>query len=137
MLALTEYGENLCCASKGVFWTAGWEVYVNCANWQLEPELRPVPTVGSIAEGAPVNGVKDYVEAGDAFKELVGIYITEDGHLKTTPEYKGAGARISPRINFEYDYGYTCVSTRYMCMLFVNRRWAAEGEIGDVTLGSN
>ena len=136
-LALSEYGEQLCVASKGIFWTAAWEVYVNCANWQLPEAERPVPTLGSIAEGANINGVKDFVEQGDLFKELVGIYITEDGHLKTTAEYKGAGARISPRLNFEYDYGYACVSTRYMCMLFVNRRWAAEGEIGDVTLGSN
>ena len=134
-LALSEYGEQLCVASKGVFWTAGWEVYVNCANWQLPEAERPTPARGSIAEGASINGKVDYVEEGDLFKELVGIYITEDGHIKTTPEYKGAGARISPRINFEYDYGYVCVSTRYMCMLFLNRRWAAEGEIGDVSLG--
>ena len=134
-LALSEYGQQLCVASKGVFWTAAWEVYVNCANWQLPEEERPTPARGSIAEGAPINGKIDYVEEGDLFKELVGIYITEDGHIKTTPEYKGAGARISPRINFEYDYGYVCVSTRYMCMLFLNRRWAAEGEIGDVSLG--
>ena len=134
-LALSEYGEQLCVASKGVFWTAGWEVYVNCANWQLPEAERPVPALGSIAEGANINGVRDYVEAGDVFKELVGIYITEDGHIKTTAEYKGAGCRFSPRLQFEYDYGYVCVSTRYMCMLFLNRRWAAEGEIGDVSLG--
>lgn len=136
-LALSEYGAHLCCASKGIYWRAAWEVYVNCANWQLPEAERPVPAVGSIAEGAPINGVKDYVENGDLFKELVGIYITEDGHIKTTESYKGAGCRFSPRLEFEYDYGYACVSTRYMFMLFLNRRWAAEGEIGDVTLGSN
>lgn len=136
-LALSEYGAHLCCASKGVYWRAAWEVYVNCANWQLPEAERPTPAVGSIAEGAPINGVKDYVEQGDLFKELVGIYITEDGHIKTTESYTGAGCRFSPRLEFEYDYGYACVSTRYMFMLFLNRRWAAEGEIGDVTLGSN
>ena len=136
-LALSEYGAHLCCASKGVYWRAAWEVYVNCANWQLPEAERPAPAVGSIAEGAPINGVKDYVEQGDLFKELVGIYITEDGHIKTTESYTGAGCRFSPRLEFEYDYGYACVSTRYMFMLFLNRRWAAEGEIGDVTLGSN
>ena len=134
-LALSEYGEKLCVASKGIYWSAGWEVYINCANWQLPEEERPVPARGSIAESAPVGGKIDYVQEGDAFRDLVGIYITEDGHIKTTAEYKGAGARISPRLEFEYDYGYACVSTRYMCMMFINRRWAAEGEIGDVTLG--
>ena len=136
-LALSEYGAQLCKSSKGVYWELAWCVYVNCANWQLPEAERPTPTVGNIAEGAPINGTKDWVEAQDAFREHVGIYITPDGHLRTTAAYKGAGARLSPRLHLEYDYGYACVSTRYMFMLFVNRRWAGEGEIGDVTLGSN
>ena len=136
-LALSEYGAQLCKSSKGVYWELAWCVYVNCANWQLPEAERPVPALGNIAEGAPINGIKDWVESQDAFREHVGIYITPDGHLRTTAAYKGAGARLSPRLHLEYDYGYACVSTRYMCMLFVNRRWAGEGEIGDVTLGSN
>lgn len=133
-LALSEYGQSLCVASKGIIWQLAWACYVNCCNWQLPEADRPTPPVGGIAEVAAVGGKVDYVMEGDAFKELVGIYLTEDGHIKTTAEYKGAGARISPRIVFEYDYGSVAVTQRYMCMLFLNRRWAAKDEIADVTL---
>lgn len=135
-LALSEYGANLCKASKGIVWQLAWACYVNCCNWQLPEPERPVPSVGGIAETAAVGGKMDYVMEGDAFRDVVGIYLTEDGHIKTTAEYKGAGARISPRIVFEYDYGSVAVTQRYMCMIFLNRRWAAEGEIADVTLPS-
>ena len=135
-LALSEYGAQLCKSSKGVYWELAWCVYVNCCNWQLPEAERPVPALGNIAEGAPINGVTDYVEAQDTFRDLVGIYITPDGHIRTTADYKGAGARVSPRLHFEYDYGYACVSQRYMFMLWLNRRWAGEGEIADVSLGS-
>ena len=133
-IALTPYAENLCKHSKGFYFTQQWSVCVNCCNWQLPEADRPVPGAGSIAEGVAVNGKQDWVGPTDAetFKELVGIYLTEDGHIKTTENYKGQGARISPQMHFEYDYGYVCVSQRYFCMIFLNRRWAAEGEVADV-----
>ena len=143
MIALTEYGAALCSKSKGFFFQQQWSVAVNCANWQLPEAERPVPAAGAIAENVSVNGTMDFVgpEAAEVFKEEVGIYLTADGHIKTTENYKGAGARISPQMHFEYDYGSVCVSQRYMFMLFLNRRWAAEGEVADVkypfTDGSN
>ena len=131
-LALSEYGAQLCKASKGVYWQLAWACYVNCCNWQLPEAERPVPALGAISECAAINGTVDFVEASDTFRDLVGIYLTEDGHIRTTADYKGAGARLSPRLHLEYDYGYACLSHRYMFMLFVNRRWAAPGEIADV-----
>jgi len=133
-IALSEYGRNLCQCSKGVYFQQQWSVYYNCANWQLPEVDRPVPGANAVAEAAPIDGTTDFVgpEAAEIFKEKVGIYLTEDGHIRTTEDYKGAGARISPQMHFEYDYGYTCVSQRYMFMLFLNRRWAAEGEVADV-----
>lgn len=135
-LALTGYGANLCKASRGIYWTLAWACYVNCANWQLPEEERPVPAIGAVAEIAALKGKENFVgaEEVEVFKELVGIYLTEDGHIKTTAAYEGAGARICPRLEFEYDYGYVCVSQRYLATIFLNRRWAAEGEVGDVEL---
>ena len=133
-IALTEYGANLASASKGFFFQQQWSVCYNCCNWQLPEAERPTPAVGGIAEGVAVNGTLDFVgpEAAEVFKEEVGIYLTADGHIKTTENYKGAGARISPQMHFEYDYGSVCVSQRYMFMLYLNRRWAGEGEVADV-----
>ena len=134
VIALTEYGAALCSKSKGFFFQQQWSVAVNCCNWQLPEAERPVPAVGAIAENVAINGTMDFVgpEAAEVFKEEVGIYLTADGHIKTTENYKGAGARISPQMHFEYDYGSVCVSQRYMFMLYLNRRWAGEGEVADV-----
>ena len=134
MIVYTDYGQNLTKASKGLYWQQQWSVCINCCNWQLPEAERPVPGVGGIAEGVAVNGTMDFVgpEAAEVFKNEVGIYLTADGHIKTTENYKGAGARIAPQLQFEYDYGYACMSQRYMFMLFLNRRWAAPGEIADV-----
>lgn len=134
VIALTEYGAALCSKSKGFFFQQQWSVAVNCCNWQLPEADRPTPAVGAIAEGVAVDGNMDFVgpEAAEVFKEKVGIYLTADGHIKTTENYKGTGARISPQMHFEYDYGSVCMSQRYMFMLFLNRRWAAEGEVADV-----
>lgn len=134
-IVYTDYGKELTKNSKGLYWQQQWSVYYNCCNWQLPEAERPAPGVGGIAEGAEVGGLgKDFVgpEAAEVFKQEVGIYLTADGHIKTTENYKGAGARISPQLHFEYDYGYACMSQRYMFMLYLNRRWAAPGEIADV-----
>lgn len=142
-IVYTDYGQNLTKASKGLYWQQQWSVCYNCCNWQLPEADRPVPGLGGIAEGTKINGKGDFVGPEDAevFKNEVGIYLTADGHIKTTENYKGAGARISPQLHFEYDYGYACISQRYMFMLYLNRRWAAPGEIADVvypfTDGSN
>lgn len=143
VIAYSPYSKELVKHSKGLFWQQQWTVYMNCANWQLPEAERPVPALGSIAEGAAINGTMDFVgpEAAEVFKNEVGLYLDADGHIKTTENYKGAGARISPQLHFEYDYGSVCVSSRYMAMIFVNRRWAAPEEIADVvypfTDGSN
>ena len=133
-IALTEYGQALCTSSKGVFFQQQWSVCVNCCNWQLAEADRPVPGLGNIAEGVGINGKVDFVGPAEAevFTQEVGIYLTADGHIKTTENYKGQGARISAQMHFEYDYGSVCVSPRYFGMFFVNRRWAAPGEIADV-----
>ena len=133
-IAYSDYGKELVKHSKGLYWQQSWSVYMNCANWQLPEAERPVPGLGGIAEAAAINGVVDFVDPPqiEVFVNEVGIYLTEDGHIKTTENYKGAGARICPRLHFEYDYGYVCASSRYMAMLFVNRRWAAPEEIADV-----
>lgn len=133
-IALTDYGAKLASVSKGFFFQQQWSVCYNCCNWQLPEAERPTPAVGGIAEGVAVNGTLDFVgpEAAEVFKEEVGIYLTADGHIKTTENYKGTGARISPQMHFEYDYGSVCVSQRYMFMLYLNRRWAGEGEVADV-----
>ena len=130
-IALTDYGQALCTSSKGVFFQQQWSVCVACANWQLAEEERPFPNDGN---AVAVNGKIDFVGPAEAeiFKQEVGIYLTADGHIKTTENYKGAGARISPQMHFEYDYGSVCVSPRYLGMFFVNRRWAAPGEVADV-----
>ena len=133
-IALTDYGAKLASASKGFFFQQQWSVCYNCVNEQLPPDQRPVPGNGGIYEAAQINGNADFVgpEAAEVFKEEVGIYLTADGHIKTTENYKGTGARISPQMHFEYDYGSVCVSQRYMFMLFLNRRFAAPEEIADV-----
>lgn len=134
-IVLSEYGAKLASYSKGVFFQQQWSVPINCCNWQINPDTdRPVPGAGNIAEITTIDGKADFVgpEEAKIFTEHIGIYLTEDGHIKTTENYKGAGARISPQMHFEYDYGSVCVSQRYMFMLYLNRRWAAEGEVADV-----
>ncbi len=136
-IVVTDYCKELTKGSKGLFWQQKWSIHYNCANWQIHPDTdRPVPGLGGITEATPTIGEErgEYYSPEECvkFTELIGIYISEDGHIKTTENYKGSGARISPALHFEYDYGDVPVSSRYMAMVFVNRYYAAEGEVGDV-----
>ena len=133
---LGSEGEKYAKFSRGIYW-ASWQISIASSNRRNQAD-RPadegkeenIAWCGGNCNGEIIGGY-DGIPGED--RENMGINTYENGHLKTTANYKGWAFRADIRIFYEYAYGEKQIGGDALVWAWVNRRSCPTGVMDPVS----